>query len=158
MTLGQMKREWKADTGPDRYRRGLYTFFWRATPYPFLTTFDAPAAQQTCTRRLRSNTPLQALTLLNDPAMVEIARRWPARIVRGAAADGRPIETGSSYAFILCLGASPPDRSWPRSSDCSSRRTSRTPRSRRQRSAPPVHGWSAVARVLLNLDEFVTRE
>ena len=78
MTLGQMKREWKADTGADRYRRGVYTFFWRATPFPFLTTFDAPGSQQACTRRMRSNTPLQALTLLNDPAMVEIAKWLPA--------------------------------------------------------------------------------
>ncbi len=79
MTLGQMKRDWKADRGPDRYRRGIYTFFWRATPSPFLTTFDAPGGVQACTRRLRSNTPLQALTLLNDPAMVEIGRALPGR-------------------------------------------------------------------------------
>ncbi len=70
MTLGQMKRPWVADVGPNRYRRGLYTFFWRATPNPFLTTFDAPGGVQSCTRRLRSNTPLQALTLLNDPAFI----------------------------------------------------------------------------------------
>ncbi len=79
MDLGQMRRPWRADTGPDRYRRGLYTFFWRATPYAFLTTFDAPGGVQACTRRLRSDTPLQALTLLNDPAFVEIARGLAAR-------------------------------------------------------------------------------
>ena len=62
MNLGQMRRPWQAETGPNRYRRGLYTFFWRATPNPFLTTFDAPGGVQTCTRRFRSNTPLQALT------------------------------------------------------------------------------------------------
>ncbi len=76
MTLGQMRRPWQADVGADRYRRGLYTYFWRATPYPFLTVFDAPGGVQTCTRRFRSNTPLQALTLLNDPAFVEIAQGW----------------------------------------------------------------------------------
>ena len=85
MNLGQMRRPWQADTGPNRYRRGLYTFFWRATPNPFLTTFDAPGGVQTCTRRFRSNTPLQALTLLNDPAFVEIAQGLAARIVRRAA-------------------------------------------------------------------------
>ena len=58
MTLGQMKRPWVADVGPNRFRRGLYTYFWRATPHPFLTTFDAPGGVQSCTRRLRSNTPL----------------------------------------------------------------------------------------------------
>ncbi|MCA9430840.1 MAG: DUF1553 domain-containing protein, partial [Candidatus Omnitrophica bacterium] len=73
MDLGQKKRDWNADTGADRYRRGLYTFFWRATPHSFLMTFDAPNAMGTCTRRVRSNTPLQALTLLNDQAFVEMA-------------------------------------------------------------------------------------
>src|SRR5262249_11095370 len=51
MTLGQMKRPWRADAGSNRYRRGLYTYFWRATPHPFLTTFDAPGGVQACTRR-----------------------------------------------------------------------------------------------------------
>ena len=74
MTLGQMKREWTPSTGPDRYRRGLYTFFWRATPHPSLIVFDAPDGTQACTRRIRSNTPLQALTLLNDEAFFEFAR------------------------------------------------------------------------------------
>src|SRR5579864_8428348 len=59
MTLGQMRRDWTPSTGPDRYRRGLYTFFWRATPFPSLMVFDAPDATQACTRRARSNTPLQ---------------------------------------------------------------------------------------------------
>ncbi len=77
MNLGQMRREWKTSTGPDRYRRGMYTFFWRATPHPLFTLFDAPDGTRSCTRRLRSNTPLQALTLLNDEAFVECAGRWP---------------------------------------------------------------------------------
>ena len=58
---------WVESTGPDRYRRGLYTWFQRTSPYPMLMTFDAPDSNVTCTRRDRSNTPLQALTLLNDP-------------------------------------------------------------------------------------------
>src|SRR5205823_9860389 len=106
MTLGQMKRPWQADTGPNRYRRGLYTFFWRATPHPFLTTFDAPGGVQSCTRRLRSDTPLQALTLLNDPAMVEISRGLARRI-----SGERPAPAGDherlEYAFALCLGRPP---------------------------------------------------
>ena len=110
MNLGQMRRPWQADTGPNRYRRGLYTFFWRATPHPFLTTFDAPGGVQTCTRRFRSDTPLQALTLLNDPAFVEIAR-WARR--PGSSRIGptrRPTASGFGYAFLLCLGAHPTDR------------------------------------------------
>ena len=103
MTLGQMKRPWVADVGPNRYRRGLYTFFWRATPNAFLTTFDAPGGVQSCTRRLRSNTPLQALTLLNDPALIEIAQGLAARILaeRPAPATDRD---RLEQALLLCLG------------------------------------------------------
>ena len=75
MNLGQMRRTWTADTGPGRHRRGMYTFFWRATPHPLFTVFDAPDGTRSCTRRLRSNTPLQALTLLNDESFSE--RRGP---------------------------------------------------------------------------------
>ncbi len=73
LSLGQVKREWKTSQGEDRHRRGLYTFLYRMTPPPALTVFDAPDGLATCTRRNRSNTPLQALTLLNDPAFVECA-------------------------------------------------------------------------------------
>ena len=73
MGQGQVKREWKVSTGEDRYRRGLYTFIYRATPPPSLNVFDAPDGFSTCTRRARSNTPLQALTLLNDEGFFEFA-------------------------------------------------------------------------------------
>src|SRR5262249_27823729 len=51
MNLGQFSREWKPSAGPDRYRRGIYSFFWRATPHPALIVFDSPDAFSTCTRR-----------------------------------------------------------------------------------------------------------
>jgi len=73
--------EWKQSEGEDRFRRGLYTYVWRLTPHPFLRTFDAPEAITTCTRRYRSNTPLQALTLLNDPTFVDAARGMAQRIL-----------------------------------------------------------------------------
>ena len=148
MNLGQMRRKWEPSTGPDRYRRGLYTFFWRATPHPSLMVFDAPNAVQACTRRVRSNTPLQALTLLNDQAFVR---------VRGSA--GRPRVEGS------------PPSDDPRGSAWPSASARREDRERRARSAQRWHNcshknkrnrpkrrWTAVARVLLNLDEFITRE
>jgi Protein of unknown function (DUF1553)/Protein of unknown function (DUF1549)/Planctomycete cytochrome C len=74
MSQGQVKREWKVSQGEDRYRRGLYTFVYRATPPPALNVFDAPDGYSTCTRRPRSNTPLQALTLMNDSGFFEFAR------------------------------------------------------------------------------------
>ncbi|MCY2982236.1 MAG: PSD1 and planctomycete cytochrome C domain-containing protein [Planctomycetota bacterium] len=73
MSRGQVKREWKVSKGEDRYRRGLYTFVYRATPPPSLNVFDAPDGYSTCTRRPRSNTPLQALTLMNDAGFFEFA-------------------------------------------------------------------------------------
>ena len=73
MSQGQVARDWPESTGEDRYRRGLYTFFYRATPPPSLKVFDAPDGYSVCTRRTRSNTPLQALTLMNDAAFFEFA-------------------------------------------------------------------------------------
>jgi len=73
MGQGQVKRTWTVSKGADRYRRGLYTFIYRASPPPPLTVFDAPEGFTTCTRRIRSNTPLQALTLMNDSGFFEFA-------------------------------------------------------------------------------------
>lgn len=97
MSQGQVKRGWNASEGEDRYRRGLYTFKFRATPPPSLNVFDAPDGFNTCTRRVRSNTPLQALTLMNDPAFVEFADALEKLIER----DG--IET----AFRRCTARKP---------------------------------------------------
>lgn len=73
MGQGQVKRVWTVSKGADKYRRGLYTFVYRASPPPSLTVFDAPEGFSTCTRRIRSNTPLQALTLMNDGGFFEFA-------------------------------------------------------------------------------------
>jgi mono/diheme cytochrome c family protein len=156
MDLGQMRRPWRADTGPGRYRRGLYTFFWRATPYAFLTAFDAPGGVQTCTRRLRSDTPLQALTLLNDPAFTEIARGLAARILADRpepASDGERID----HAFLLCLGRRPSDGERRTLEDFLRTERAREPEAGVPPSPAPPE-WIGIARILLNLDEFVTRE
>src|SRR5204863_3916010 len=76
----QSNHPWPESKGPDRYRRGMYTFIWRQSQHPLLTTFDAPDAQTACTKRNRSNTPLQALHLANDPVFVEIAKGLGDRI------------------------------------------------------------------------------
>jgi len=78
----QNVKSWKADTGTNRYRRGLYTEFFRSAPHPLFTTFDTPDFQTVCTRRNRSNTPLQALTIANDEAFIELARGLAARVFR----------------------------------------------------------------------------
>jgi mono/diheme cytochrome c family protein len=152
MNLGQVRREWKPSEGPDRYRRGLYTHFWRATPHPALAVFDAADGFSACTRRLRSNTPLQALTLLNDRQFFEFAGALAERIER----EGGPDEAGRiDLAFKLCV-ARPPTADEAR----------RVSELLRQVQAPagdtpaatPREAWITVARVLLNLDETITRE
>ncbi|WP_435018611.1 PSD1 and planctomycete cytochrome C domain-containing protein [Tundrisphaera sp. TA3] len=146
MTLGQMRREWKPDDGPDRYRRGLYTYFWRATPHPLLMVFDAPDATRSCTRRPRSNTPLQALTLLNDPAFIEFARALADRVIREAPADDA---ARIDRAFRLCLARDPSESEAGRLAALLDQGKA---------DSPERDAWTAVARVLLNLDEFITRE
>lgn len=154
MTLGQMKREWKPGNGPDRYRRGLYTYFWRATPHPSLLVFDAPNAVQACTRRIRSNTPLQALTLLNDQASHEFAEALAARLLNEPAPDD---SARIRRAFKLCLCREPTATESARLSELMSEERSELRREKPAGSSElPL--WSAVARVLLNLDEFITRE
>ncbi len=99
MSLGQVQRAWRTSHGADRYRRGLYTFVYRVTPPPSLSVFDAPDGLVSCTRRLRSNTPLQALTLLNDLAFFEFAQALKKRI-----------ETeGIAVAFESCTSRRPSD-------------------------------------------------
>ncbi|WP_435010519.1 PSD1 and planctomycete cytochrome C domain-containing protein [Tundrisphaera lichenicola] len=148
MNLGQMRREWKADTGPDRYRRGLYTYFWRATPHPSLVAFDAPDATRACTRRERSNTPLQALALLNDEASIECARALADRLLADPTSDetSRLIE-----AYRICLSRVPTATEQDRLLGLLDAIWAEPNTSTRE-------AWTAVARVLLNLDEFLTRE
>lgn len=157
---------WPVATGPDRYRRALYTFRFRSVPYPALQVFDSPNGDASCVRRSRSNTPLQALTTLNEPLFVECAQALAAKTLReGGATD----EARLTYAFRRCLARKPspqeaavllellrrPARAkvQPSSSDQSS-----------GASLPPgvkpeqLDAWTVVARVLLNLDETITRE
>jgi hypothetical protein len=100
----QSRKGWNTSTGPDRYRRGMYTFFYRSAPYPLLSTFDAPDFQTVCTHRVRSNTPLQALTIANDPAFLEIAQGLAARLLRDKP-DG--LEALIHHAFQLTLCREP---------------------------------------------------
>ncbi len=97
---------WSQSTGGDRYRRGIYTFIKRATPYPSFVSFDAPARQVTCTRRSRTNTPLAALTTLNDPAFFECAAGLGRRALLDPEA-GKTDRERLAYAFRLCVARAP---------------------------------------------------
>ena len=78
----QNTKPWKTSTGGARNRRAMYTMFYRSAPYPLFSTFDAPDFQTVCTRRARSNTPLQSLLLANDEAFIEIAQGFAERLLR----------------------------------------------------------------------------
>ncbi len=149
----QSRKSWKPSTGADRYRRTLYTRIWRSAAYPFAITFDAPVANVACTKRATSNTPLQALTLANDPMMIEIAAALGKRLVTEATGDENRIRAG----FEHCLSRPPTEEELGILREyLASQRAS----SVAQGLEPPLieqRVWTAFARVLFNLDEFVTR-
>jgi hypothetical protein len=105
MSYGNFK--WKTSEGEDRYRRGLYTFWKRSNPYPSMAAFDAPSAEKSCTQRIRSNTPLQALTTLNDTTFHEAAQALAMRVVKEGGEDDR---SRLGYAFRLCTSRPPQQR------------------------------------------------
>jgi hypothetical protein len=164
--------EWDEATGEDRYRRGMYTFRRRSTPYPALTLFDAPIGEASCVKRTRTNTPLQALTGLNETVFVECARALGRRsILEGGKTDAERL----THAFRLCVARKPSpdelavlkgllDRQRQRfNSESSAAEVAtgeKTPRGKLPDGLtyPDWAAYTLVSRVLLNLDETVTRE
>ena len=162
------KKSWHAADGPDRYRRALYTFRFRSVPYPALQAFDAPNGESSCVRRSRSNTPLQALTTLNEPLFVEAAQALAVRTLKDG---GKTDQDRITYAFRRCVARPPTQQEselllkllekqrlrlsegWLNAKELAG-------------AAPPPPGatptqlaaWTAVSRVLLNLDETITKE
>jgi hypothetical protein len=162
---------WEQATGNDRYRRALYTFRRRSTPFPALQTFDAPNGDFSCVRRTRSNTPLQALTTLNETVFVDAARALAARALKegGKSDDERLI-----YAFRLCVGRPPSseeraelagllDKQRKRVAD-GSLNPMEVATGKKDRTLPEgmqadqLAAYTMVSRVLLNLDETITKE
>ena len=151
---------WNTSNGGDRYRRSLYTFAKRTAPFAFTATFDAPAGDACIVRRDRSNTPLQALSLLNDVTIMEASAAFGKTL---AARPGPPAET-LAFAFQTCFSREP-DRedSHVLSAFYEKQLASFTanPDAARQLNGsdatPAMAAWTLVGRALLNLDEFITR-
>jgi hypothetical protein len=163
----QQVKYWKESGGDDRYRRGMYTYFWRSSPYPFLMTFDAPDANTACTRRPRSNTPLQSLTLANDRAFYEMAGALGIALLRTPADnDAQRV----AVAFRRCLARAPTTHELTGLVDyvAAERRAFAAAPAEAAKVVSPnppasvdtaeLAAWAMVARVMLNLDEFITRE
>jgi hypothetical protein len=154
---------WTVSTGPDRYRRSLYTFAKRTAPFAMYSTFDAPSGEACVARRDRSNTPLQALTLLNDEAFLELARA----LGRETATTPGPNDTRARALFRRCLTRPPTDAETAKLLAFYERQAARFARgelkaadllgSTEGADLNDAAAWAAVARVLLNLDEAVTK-
>ena len=140
---------WTDTEGPEKYRRGLYIFAQRTVPYPASMTFDQADSSQSCTRRDRSNTPLQALTLLNHGLFVECAQSLGNRLVAMPQATTR---ARIARAFELCLCRPPTGQELARLEQLHRDQT------RLPRSSTEAESLTALSQILLNLDEFMTRE
>jgi hypothetical protein len=155
--------------GVDNYRRGLYTYWRRSIPYASFTVFDAPSREVCTVRRPRTNTPLQALALLNDPVYVEAARGFAHRVLTKGGPD---LAARLDYAFRVALGRRPSGKEFGLLKAACEREFERFTRDRSAAnrlihvgaSRPPVDvdiaelaAWTVVASTLLNLDETITR-
>ena len=164
---------WNTEKGEDRYRRSIYTFRFRSVPYPVLQIFDAPDGNTAVIKRERSNTPLQALTALNEDLFMESARALALKTLSEAGGDD---EARVTYAFRRCLTRPPSE---PESRELLNLLRAQLGRfesgeldpwelAANDPKQPPalpdgttpeqLAAWTAVSRVLLNLDETITKE
>jgi hypothetical protein len=166
-------KTWPEDKGPERYRRGLYTFRYRSIPNPMLQSFDAPNGDFACVRRSRSNTPLQALVTLNEPLSMECARALALKTVKdGGEKDGERLV----YAFRRVLSRQPTDKESEvllsllnkekdrfvkrdaKPLDLAFGRPEEITQMPNDITPAQMASWTVVSRVLLNLDETITKE
>jgi hypothetical protein len=170
-------KTWATDTGPNRYRRALYTFRFRSVPYPVLQNFDAPNGEFACARRVRSNTPLQALTTLNEPLFMDCARSLAMKTVsEGGGSDRERLE----YVVLACLSREPKDEElhvleefldkqkqrfttggvdpWLLIAADDKHKEALSSKLPDSKGAAELAAWTALARVVMNLDETITKE
>ena len=163
---------WTDATGSDRYRRALYTFRRRSTPYPMLQVFDTPNGDSSCVRRMRSNTPLQALTTLNEIVGMECAQALAQKILEdGGKTDAERI----TYAFRRTVARQPTPEEIKELTDLMERQklriadgwinplevaTGKNEKPKLPEGTTPTQlaAYTTVSRVLLNLDETITKE
>jgi mono/diheme cytochrome c family protein len=163
---------WIPSTGEDRYRRGLYTFIRRTAPYPAFTTFDSTSREACTVRRVRTDTPLQALTTLNDAAFFEAARALARRMIAepAIAAGADAVHVRATHGFRLVTSRLPKPQELERIM-AAYRQQLEQFRANPERAAqtieryamagvdaPEQAAWTLVANALLNLDETITKE
>jgi mono/diheme cytochrome c family protein len=159
--------KWIISKGEDRYRRGLYTFVRRSSPYPAMMTFDATSREYCTVRRVRTNTPLQALTMLNDEAAMEAARALAHRMFTSG---GNRIEAQISYGLRSCVTRMPAEKELGRLAEMYQQQVSyfkshpteaakiKGELASEKASTAELAAGTMLANVLLNLDETLTKE
>jgi mono/diheme cytochrome c family protein len=167
--VGSNTRDYKQDTGSALYRRSLYTFFKRTAPAPFMSSFDAPNREQACPRRERSNTPLQALQLMNDVQHFEAARNLAQRMMREGGSEARQrlrfafrtvlSRPPSDQELAIVLGALDQHLARYHGSPEAAARVVSAGESKPDPTLPPpeLAAYTLAANLLLNLDETLTR-
>ena len=156
--------KWTESSGEDRYRRAMYTFFKRTAPHPDLTTFDCPDANTACVTRTVSDTPLQALTTLNAQVFAEAARALATRVLREVNGDDAP---RVERAFRLCLARPPTGAETSRLMSLLSQASAfyaanpeeakKLVANAKETNITEVAAWTAMTRIVMNTDEFITR-
>jgi mono/diheme cytochrome c family protein len=162
--------KWETSQGEDKYRRGIYTFWRRTSPYPSMVSFDAPSGEFCVVRRTRSNTPLQALTLLNDPVYVECAQALANRMLNeGGATDSQR----AAFGIRACLARAPRKGETERLVALVEKQRARFKEDadsaaklvkfsgaamKEQSETSELAAWTVAANVLMNLDEFVMKQ
>ncbi len=166
-------KDWSVSTGEDRYRRSLYIFRYRSVPYPLLQTFDAPNGDFSCVRRGRSNTPLQALVSLNETTFMECAQALARKtLTEGGKSDADKI----NFAFRRTLSRLPTDserkellallekqtkhigEGWVNATELATGKSSAPDKLPANITPTQLAAYTVVSRVLLNLDETITKE
>jgi hypothetical protein len=160
------RERWTVSKGEDRFRRSLYTFIRRSSPHPAMMTFDATSREYCAVRRVRTNTPLQALTTLNDEAAMEAARALAKRMIEEGGDD---LKARIVYGFRVCAARTPKEKEVERLTalcrqqlsnfDANAAEAGKIARNHSTRAtAAEFAAWTMVANVLLNLDETLTKE
>jgi len=159
--------KWIQSKGEDQYRRSIYTFMRRSAPYPSLSTYDAPSREFCTVRRVRTNTPLQALTSLNDPYFFDAARGVARRMTKEGGAGNTERAT---YGFRLCVSRKPASGELSSILSFYQEQLSRYKQDKQaagqvigenaDQSVDPADlaAWTMVANVLLNMDETISKE
>jgi hypothetical protein len=167
IAINKVDTSWAPSAGEDRYRRGLYTHWRRTAPFAAFATFDAPSRECCTVQRPRTNTPLQALTGLNDPGFFDAAKGLAGRIM----GRGGDVRAGIEYAFRCCVSRRPEagevdlladlfakERERLRRDPKAAKALAKSWNAEREEALADWGAWTMVSNVLLNLDETITKE